>query len=628
MRPFLGKTSIAVLLCLPFSGQIAHASGWNGSYSAQGQCYCIGELSLTLSGKIVPTPVGGQTISQVCKRVGDGPELLRASGLFNFPVYEDPQCGNGPYASGEAPQDITCAGSLDGEGDSCEAVGPKWDLDQAFSKVSSSAAVQPLVENDTSIEGVLINPVVSSVEVENNKANVGEKKTLKATIIKSQSTAGNSFDPGESSPKNSNAIAIEAFTGKSVTLDGQRYLQANSEVPASGGKPGSRIILDDLVFLREDAFLDPSDLYQNEQKPSSAVTAAVKAEPKVAKPSADELATTRQIESKRTMLLALKAQNARRDERVAIKAPAEAQLTLQTKIAATQKAELDRQADLNVQAEQAQKDTQVLNEAETEQALLKAQAEQAQREKEISLKADAEQVQKNKQALLNAEAEQARKNREAQRLAAEKQRQKAVDGATAQVKPAGSVGSPSASDANSSDNVSTLLTALRLPPDVRQSARDFGYLEAMPVSYDVGGNGVLLEGSASSHTRFQYVGRLSVTAGYQEVMIGGGYYITPSVADRLTVVLVAGLEYGSFELSDDQLSVDFDDSGVYLGAATRIVLNERFELKGGVGYSTFFEGDPMLFGGGYYHINRRLDVVSRFELGDNDLLGIGVRFYY
>ena len=176
-----------------------------------------------------------------------------------------------------------------------------------------------------------------------------------------------------------------------------------------------------------------------------------------------------------------------------------------------------------------------------------------------------------------------------------------------------------------------ILSALKLPASVRSREDNFSYVEAMPANFDVGGNGVVLKGSTESHSRFHYVGRVAVTNTYQEVMIGGGLYLTPRVADRFTMVLQAGVEHGSFQLEDDQdssISVNYGSSGLYFGAATRMVVNRQMELRGGLGYSTFFKGDLKAFGGAYWHLTPHLDVVSRFELGDNDLLGLGIRYYY
>ncbi|MFK7852730.1 MAG: hypothetical protein AB8B79_01400 [Granulosicoccus sp.] len=610
MRPIFSKTAVAVLVCAPLSWQISHANEWSGSYSAQGQCFCVGELPASLNGRIVPTPIGGQTVSQICKRVGAGPELLKDDGLFNFPVYKDPQCGHGPFADKQVASDPACAGSLDGNNNGCQKPGPKWNLKRAFGMVAATASAKsattakPVSDTETSSQVSIASPVVSSANVlsEVEKADKGtEKKLLKATIIKSPSTAGNAFDPsklGSEPVEPEKPAKPKAFAGKSITIDGQRYLQAHSKIPANGGEPGSKIILDGLVYLRDDDALDPQDLFKVKQNNGSSPKKKT-ATPKVStatRPDAvadkvKEQATAKQLDQERKQRLAYQANQIQQNAKVPTPLPKQAE----------EPETLTKQAELS--------DAELLPKADAEQA-------------------DAEQAEEDKQAQLQAQAEAARQAVEEKRLATEKKRLQSVQESAAQVVPADSKKSEAQAEKSTSETASTLLTALRLPPDTRQSSRDFAYLEAMPVSYDVGGNGVWLEGSASSHTRFQYVGRMGLATEYQELMIGGGYYLTPADADRLTVVVVAGLEYGSFELSDDQLALDFDDSGIYLSASSRLVINDHFELQGGVGYSTFFEGDAMIFGGGYYHVNRRLDIVSRFELGDNDLLGIGVRFYY
>jgi hypothetical protein len=161
---------------------------------------------------------------------------------------------------------------------------------------------------------------------------------------------------------------------------------------------------------------------------------------------------------------------------------------------------------------------------------------------------------------------------------------------------------------NSDDSAvsnSTILTALRLPPEIRPRSRDFGYLEAMPASFDVGGDGLFVEGSAQSHQRFQYVGRLGITATYTDILLGAGYYLTPRLATRMTVVLLAGIEHGDFELADQERApgqtFNATDTGWHIGSVARFVVSSKFELSGGVGYSSFFEGDAQIFGGGYYH---------------------------
>ena len=173
-----------------------------------------------------------------------------------------------------------------------------------------------------------------------------------------------------------------------------------------------------------------------------------------------------------------------------------------------------------------------------------------------------------------------------------------------------------------------LLAALRLPEAVRPSSREFGYVDAMPLDYAYGGTGVLLEGSVPVRDRFRLLARLGAANGYRELLFGASWYVTPPDADRLTLVLTAGIETGRFELEAGEISTALSDEGGYLGATSRLVVSDRFELQTGVGYSSFFGGDPIAFGGGSYHVTPRLDLVSRVELGDNDSVGIGVRYYY
>lgn len=121
---------------LPSSAIVrADAASWTGSYVADGTCFCAGSQGRNIDSTIVPTPIGGQSVSQVCERVGKGPPLQKVNGEFNFTVYEDAQCGNGPF-----PGQATL-------GDD-QVIGPKWDLKSAYSKPASSSE-KPLGISDT-----------------------------------------------------------------------------------------------------------------------------------------------------------------------------------------------------------------------------------------------------------------------------------------------------------------------------------------------------------------------------------------------------------------------------------------------------------------------------------------------
>lgn len=111
----------------------ANSAPWNGSYVAEGECFCSGTQGREIDSQIVPTPVGGQSISQVCERVGDGPKLQKVNGKFNFTIYPDAQCGNGPFSVPVSTEMLHCLGHLGVMDEDCSDKGPKWDLKGAYS---------------------------------------------------------------------------------------------------------------------------------------------------------------------------------------------------------------------------------------------------------------------------------------------------------------------------------------------------------------------------------------------------------------------------------------------------------------------------------------------------------------
>jgi len=112
------------------------------SYEADGACYCTNAaLSSPSASTIVPTPVGGQSIGQICERIGEGPGLGIVDGLYDNPAYSDSQCGNGTSREAASENEVTCTGlSAPGESN-CEQPGALWDLAHAF---SSDNAATPL----------------------------------------------------------------------------------------------------------------------------------------------------------------------------------------------------------------------------------------------------------------------------------------------------------------------------------------------------------------------------------------------------------------------------------------------------------------------------------------------------
>lgn len=627
--------ALLVATACPVVSSAMADSVWHGSYAVDGQCFCSGDFPNSIASRIVPTPVGGQTVKQICAQVGQGPGLNKQNGLFDHTVYKDPQCGNGPFVNIGAPRDAECVGSLDGKYSSCESAGPRWQLAAAYASPGAPAAANPGPNTSASEADEL-----DAESLAADAPNTSEDPTLAKAVV----------------DKDNNELKEI-----SVMLGDDRFFQARTGMPAQGGAPGTRIILDGLVYLKDDGTLKPEDLYQEPAVPDIAEanpvsTVLIVADESVNQPPVDDkqsaAAKALSKAENANQLLELKKQQELRATRARAQVEVEQQARVARlaeeqkivkkqksaeQIAAVQQKELATQRVLAEQKALAEERALAEQNADTKRQMLAEQeaeaARQVQAKKEAYRQAN-ELAQKEAAAEKKVLAEQ-KQLAARQAIAAREQRNKrptssqesdaqSVVEATNAVKPA-----PRDSSAGKESSV---LTALRLPAQTRASSRNFAYFEALPTSYDIGGNGLMLEGSAQTFTRFQFVGRLGVTDSFREFMVGGGYYVTPAAATRMTLVLLAGVESGSFELTDEVREpgriVTSTDSGYYLGAMSRFVVNNKFELKGGVGYSSFFEGDATLIGGGYYHITPRLDVMSRFELGDNDSLGIGIRYYY
>ena len=472
----------------------AQSSVWNGSYAADGVCFCSGNQGPEIDSQIMPTPIGGQSVKQICERIGDGPTLLQTNDKFNYSVYPDPQCGHGPHLDGAVVSEST-------------ELGPKWDLNSVYSTSSQAEALTP---------GVSDTPIVTSGPryIVPNKSSTEQSTAAMSEPVKSTSSTISST--AEKAPEKAVKVAEPETVAK--TSSGE----ANDSAPAlKREKPTNESLMarmaDKIELARERARLEELE----KQK------------------LARELAEKKQAE----------------DQQQAI-------------IAKSNKPETDTAA----------------NETAETPAV------------------GVEQVKSElKEQVANTGSEDAKREE--------------MEAALGVVKESESADAP-------------ILAALKLPNQVRSSSREFNFVQAQPVNFDFGGAGLSVAASASSHNRIQYFLDAAMADTYREVRGGVGYYITPAKADRLTFLFNLGLEAGQFEFSGPGLTTSHSDSGAYIGASSRLVVNNKFELQAGVGYSSFFEGDAKAFGAALFHLNKDIDLTGNVKLGDNDSVGFGVRFYY
>jgi hypothetical protein len=91
------------------------------SYSVQGRCYCMSTLNNGIGEYFVQTLIGWNTVNEICRFLGHGPEQGRV-------YYNDVQCGNGPPSA--AGDEHSCPGRVDMGSSGCGHIGPRWNFEQ------------------------------------------------------------------------------------------------------------------------------------------------------------------------------------------------------------------------------------------------------------------------------------------------------------------------------------------------------------------------------------------------------------------------------------------------------------------------------------------------------------------
>ena len=545
---------------------------WNGSYAADGACHCTGALDPGVAAREVDTPVGRRSVARVCEAVGAGPGLSFEGGEWSRTVYPDTQCGHGPFASGVELLDPECAGTRrPGEAD-CRPVGPTWDLASAF--VAPAAARARPAEATIGAGGAAGDAHASDIEI--------------------------------------------------VEIDGRSWRRAPAGTPRTGGRPGSRIVLDGELWLEADdpRFAAADEAAERERRAALRRQAAVReVEYREAPPATPAPASTRA-----PVASAATSSDGRRWE----EAPAES--FDPEFVAAPDGREPTPDADEGALAAAPERRWEEAP-AESFESGFRAGDGPVARADDPAGRGEDDAL--PLAAALPAPAPddvRAVPDAAGAEAVVDADRAPSPEAPAAVDESAGAVAATAPGDGAAESAAPR--SALRLPVDARGSSDEYGYVEAMPMSYDFGGAGIGFEASGEARRRFHFLVRAGAAESYREIALGAGVHVTPPEADRLTFAVTAGVEYGAFDLTatdangDPLRDVTDDDAGAFVSLSTRLVVNPRFELAGGVGYSSFHEGDPHGFGGAFFHVNRRFDLMSRFEVGDNDQLGIGLRYYY
>lgn len=198
---FHGCTLAATMACAVLP--VAQAASWHGSYVADEQCYCSGSQGQQIDSTLVPTPIGGQTVAQICARIGAGPDLKKLNGKFNYTVYPDAQCGNG-LPGREAKADNSCAGHRGVAGEDCEGAGAGWNLSTVYNdawqpRTVAGTSDDSKADTGTLKPGITDTPVVTNgsryIKPLRKSDSAPAKETVTEAITTANPTATESVKP-------------------------------------------------------------------------------------------------------------------------------------------------------------------------------------------------------------------------------------------------------------------------------------------------------------------------------------------------------------------------------------------------------------------------------------------------
>eukprot|EP00752_Nemacystus_decipiens_P001998 g1921.t1 len=113
-----------IVKIIPVKGLIPGGRGWADSYSIGRKCFMKTTFDHGIGDVSVDTPLGKMTIKDLYEKMGPGP------GSKDRPLYNDIQCGNGPYNNHDINDEPDCPGLVEYGWAGCGQIGPNWDLSE------------------------------------------------------------------------------------------------------------------------------------------------------------------------------------------------------------------------------------------------------------------------------------------------------------------------------------------------------------------------------------------------------------------------------------------------------------------------------------------------------------------
>ena len=112
------------------------------------------------------------------------------------------------------------------------------------------------------------------------------------------------------------------------------------------------------------------------------------------------------------------------------------------------------------------------------------------------------------------------------------------------------------------------------------------------------------------------------------LLLSGGVGYVHTLEEKFDFIGSAEIELGEAEVDGPGGSGDDDDIGLRLRAGARFQAAEKVELAGGVSFATLFDEDLGLDVEALYDFNENLAGFVGFDIRDDTVAMIGVRYYF
>ncbi len=161
--------------------------------------------------------------------------------------------------------------------------------------------------------------------------------------------------------------------------------------------------------------------------------------------------------------------------------------------------------------------------------------------------------------------------------------------------------------------------------EARPNQFGYNYTEAEYVDVDSGLDGFRLNISYDLKPNLAITGSILKTStghlGYNLVSAGAAYHARWVEFDKSDLIIHASL------VSVDRARSD-TDLGAMIGAKVRASVKEPLEVVADLSYTTVLNGDLSLSIGAVYSLSPDLAATATYQLTDDDVLSVGLRYYF